>query len=313
MNDYQCKVCTNSLGNDTFVVREMMLGTRENFTYFRCSSCGCLQIVEPPKEMAKYYPANSYYSYHNENSKVIKFIKYFLFKACLSPIGMFLYKKTPLVKKYTSYLWLKALQSLKKNSSVLDIGCGGGKILQEMYHGGFKNLTGIDPFIEKEIVYPSGVKIFKQDVFNFQGMYDLIMLHHSFEHMDNPQQVFKQLYRLLKPGGCLLIRVPVSDSFAWRKYGVNWFQIDAPRHFFLHTTKSMTLLGKDAGFVLKEVIHDSWECQFLFSEKYCRDVSLFEGLDFSSEYLKTCKKQAHQLNKIMDGDQACFIFKKANK
>lgn len=42
----QCKVCANSLGNETFVIREMMFGTRKNFNYFKCSSCGYLQIFE---------------------------------------------------------------------------------------------------------------------------------------------------------------------------------------------------------------------------------------------------------------------------
>jgi 2-polyprenyl-3-methyl-5-hydroxy-6-metoxy-1,4-benzoquinol methylase len=77
------------------------------------------------------------------------------------------------------------------------------------------------------------------------------MLHHSFEHMDNPCGVLKQIDKLLNPDGELLIRIPVSDSFAWRKYGVDWFQLDAPRHFFLHTTKSIALLAKNSGFVLK--------------------------------------------------------------
>jgi hypothetical protein len=40
----------------------MQLGLREEFEYFECSKCGCLQIEEVPLDLSKYYPDN-YYSY----------------------------------------------------------------------------------------------------------------------------------------------------------------------------------------------------------------------------------------------------------
>ncbi len=146
-------------------------------------------------------------------------------------------------------------------------------------------------------------------------MYDLIMLHHSFEHMDNPHLILSNLYKMLNPEGFLLIRIPVSDSFAFRKYRSNWFQIDAPRHFFLHTTRSMVLLGKNAGLSLKEIDYDSTVDQFIESENYCRDISWVEYMreasnSFHSRNMKGLEKQVCLLNQMMDGDQACFIFQK---
>ena len=315
----QCRICNNSLNNETIIIREMQFGTRENFTYFKCSYCGCLQISEPPEEISKYYPHEKYYSYqevkHKNNwySKIKKNIKPILFDIYINTKHTFFLKKLPYIRTLDDFKWLKILiqqKVIRREFAILDVGCGTGHLLQEMSIWKFNNLTGIDPFIEKDIIYPSGVRVLKQYIFNVTDMYDLIMMHHSFEHMDNPHLVFKQLYKMLNPNGCLLIRIPVSDSFAYRKYGNNWFQIDAPRHFFLHTTRSMIYLSKDAGFVLKQIVYDSTEAQFLYSEKYCRDISLFESLDFSSKYIKSCKKQAKILNQMLDGDQACFIFEK---
>jgi len=138
----------------------------------------------------------------------------------------------------------------------------------------------------------------------------LIMMHHSFEHMANPYEVLNHLSTLLKPSGFLLIRIPMADSFAYRKYGVNWYQLDAPRHFFLYTVKSMSLLAKQCGFEIDRIEYDSTEYQFINSEKYCRDISLHEDYIVSSEYIKECRKSAHWLNKMKDGDQACFILRK---
>jgi len=50
--------------------------------------------------------------------------------------------------------------------------------------------------------------------------------------MPNPRNVFEKISGLLSDEGTLLIRIPVMDCFAWKEYGVNWFQLDAPRHFF---------------------------------------------------------------------------------
>jgi 2-polyprenyl-3-methyl-5-hydroxy-6-metoxy-1,4-benzoquinol methylase len=209
--------------------------------------------------------------------------------------------------------WVNIIKALKKTVCILDVGCGSGYLLQEMNVLGYKNLTGIDAFIKNDISICKGkVKIFRQDIFHHTTMYDLIMCHHSFEHMDNPRSVLEQLYKMLNQNGFLLIRIPVADSFAFRKYGSNWFQLDAPRHFFLYTTKSITILGKSAGFVLKQIVYDSTESQFLESEKYRRGISLFEKEYFPSGYLQECKKQALLLNQIMDGDQACFLFQKTN-
>jgi 2-polyprenyl-3-methyl-5-hydroxy-6-metoxy-1,4-benzoquinol methylase len=322
MQNYQCKICGNTQGNQVVVAKEMMLGFRDEFIYFKCSSCGCLQITEPPKDLSKYYPSEGYYSYqpavasNNSKEKLKNLLKWFFFN-----LGWYL--KLPLQSlPQVRNSWLQALQKIAKTSAILDVGCGSGHLLQQMSAWGFNNLTGIDPFIEENILYPSGVRIWKTDVYNYpppiqyidneniNKIFELIMLHHSFEHMDNPREVLNRLHKLLSPEGTLLIRIPVSDSFAWRKYGTNWYQLDAPRHFFLHTTKSMALLAKDSGFVLERVVYDSTEGQLLQSEKYCRDVALHDIVNFLPSYVLQCKKQAKYLNKHKDGDQACFVLKK---
>ena len=40
----------------------MMFGYRDEFAYFACGQCGCLQIADIPPDMSRYYPAN-YYSF----------------------------------------------------------------------------------------------------------------------------------------------------------------------------------------------------------------------------------------------------------
>ncbi len=195
------------------------------------------------------------------------------------------------------------------------MGCGLGDRLLELAKDGLRNLTGIDPFIKTDLHYESGVRVWKRELSEFEGCFDFIMLHHAFEHMPDPAAALGHLHRLLRPGSTLLIRIPVADSWAWRHYGVTWFQLDAPRHLFLHTRESMERLAERAGFRIREVIHDSLIDQFIYSEQYRRGIPLYaEGsweLDpdngmFSEAELDEFRHRTRELNAGGEGDQACF-------
>jgi len=57
-----CKICNNQSHNYSLTARERMLGLDDEFEYFECSNCKCIQIIEIPEDMNRYYPEN-YYSY----------------------------------------------------------------------------------------------------------------------------------------------------------------------------------------------------------------------------------------------------------
>ncbi|WP_143884412.1 class I SAM-dependent methyltransferase [Chryseobacterium binzhouense] len=305
---YICRICNNSKNNTEFIGREMMFGFDDTFLYFKCSSCGCLQINEPPLDISKYYPIDKYYSFKNLPAKNYKsFIKNILFKLYYKKIikHNFFYQKESNL--------LSVLKETKLTSPILDVGCGNGIFLQQMATWGFKNLSGIDPFIEKEIILDKNSgKVYKETIFEHEGNYSLIMMSGVLEHMDNQFGVMKELHRLLNNDGKVLIQVPVCDSYAWRKYGVNWFQLDAPRHFYIHTVKSMNILSQNTGFVIEKEHYESGAYQFIESEKYLRNLKYSDSLSLSSKYIKDCNKFAKKLNEIKDGDVIRFVLKKIN-
>jgi 2-polyprenyl-3-methyl-5-hydroxy-6-metoxy-1,4-benzoquinol methylase len=317
MSRYTCKICGNSINNKTFIAKEMMYGLRDEFEYLECGQCGCLQILEIPKNIERYYP-DDYYSYSqaDENSIVHRslfasakrLLKRNILNAYLNNTA-----KVPrsLVQKiHRNYPWIKQ-NTINTDARILDIGCGSGQLLLVMCNDGFRHLKGVDPFIKEQIDYRCGVTVFKKQIHELSGSFDFIMLHHAFEHMDKPLEVLQQIYNLLNPGGYVLIRIPIADSYAWEEYGVNWVQLDAPRHFYLHTNKSMQLLSGQAGFVLKDVIYDSWKLQFFGSEKYIRDIPFVDdSMTFSNEQMTQYKLRSIQLNEEKRGDSACFYLYK---
>ena len=91
--------------------------------------------------------------------------------------------------------------------------------------------------------------------------------------------------------------------------GVDWVQLDAPRHIFLHTEKSMQILCDQAGLTLSGVIYDSWNLQFYGSELYKRNIPLRANKEkevFSGQQMDEFTTESITLNKKKQGDQACF-------
>lgn len=317
--EYKCKICGNAENNAPYVVKEMMFGLRHEFVYVKCPACGCLQLMDIPEDMTVYYPA-AYYSFGNSAAqpgrKSFKArFSYSLMRCALRhQVG-----KTNLsgwlARKYKPeyyrdyYAWLhKGLARF--DSRILDVGCGGGELLDTLGDCGFHDLTGVDPYIASDILLKSGGKIYKKEIFDLEGTYDLIMLHHSFEHMAEPSRVLAKLGSLLAENGTLLIRIPVADCYAWRKYGVDWFEIDAPRHFFLHTVKSLGYLAEKNRLAVKKIVYDSEFHQIAISEKYLRGYTFTEEAAlFTEKEITEFKSFSARLNAIADGDRACFYLK----
>lgn len=315
--NHQCKVCFNTQNNISYIGREMMFGTRDEFPYFKCSVCGCLQIVEIPANLEKYYPTN-YYSYQQKKISSLDIITNTLIQFSLKlkldkvlPV-CYLSSKYKKLCKYKN-VWLQN-KWVNSNSSILDVGCGNGALLKLLKLYGFKKLKGIDPFLAKDIIDNEGINIYKKEIFDIQESFDFIMLHHSFEHMSDPHQVFSKLSQLITDKGYILIRIPIADGYAWRKYQMDWFQVDAPRHFFLHTVKSINMLAEQSGLIIDSINYDSEHHQLTLSEMYLKNIPLSSIPHYFKPKNKLFfKRKAELLNKLQDGDQACFILKKKIK
>ncbi len=310
-----CKICGNVHNNLIHLATERLLGLRDEFQYLECANCCCLQIVQTPDDLSKYYPAE-YYSFQNPKFGLgLNPIVYFLKRSLLRH---YLHKFDPVGAAISLFLphpfpWMKP-GLLHFNASILDIGCGSGRIIQSMQRSGFKNLTGIDPFLEKDLQNTASLKILKKDLFEMTGQFDFIMLHHAFEHMDHPDKVFGKIWELLKPAGKLLVRIPVANSHAWRKYRTHWFALDAPRHLFLHTTHSIQLLASKAGLKIDLIAYDSSFVQFASSEKYLRNFPYSDDFSmFSKKQMRDFSTEAARLNSISDGDCACFYLSKVGR
>jgi len=316
-----CRICHNDQDNTPYVGREMYFGFHDEFRYFQCSRCGCLQIAEFPTDLVRYYP-KEYNAYKlHEKTHESRLVRYLKRKKLENSLGMNANPIGVLLNLFIDMGFIRYLQPahIQIDSSILDVGTGFGSRLISLKKKGFTNLTGIEPFIDRDIEYDIGVKIHKKYLSEAEGQYDLVMLNHSFEHMPDPLQAMKDIYRLLKPGRTALIRIPVADSYGWRKYGTNWMAMDPPRHFYLHTKKSMSILAEQTGFTVKLVAYDAMALHIAASEEFARDIPLKAPNSyyndpgksiFSKKQIREFKKLAREINKKQEGDTACFYLYK---
>ncbi len=315
----QCRICNNVADHPVYQVKELMLGLRDEHQYFQCKQCGCLQIAHIPDNLPEYYPSENYYSYNVPDSGHA--LKQWLvqlrdrYAVTGKPlVGQILHTLMPNAKLTT----LRPLQ-LTRQSRILDVGCGAGVLLNALRNIGFTNTLGIDPFNQQDIVYPNGLRIEQRDIFSEDKVWDVIMFHHSFEHLPEQQRTLQKAFSLLQPGGTALLRIPTVSSYAWQHYGVHWSQLDAPRHLFLHSVESIQWLADQTGFEVERIVYDSNAFQFWGSEQYEQDIALrsknswAENPDkspFSKKEIDAFEKRSRELNALNQGDQAAFYLRK---
>jgi SAM-dependent methyltransferase len=236
-------------------------------------------------------------------------------------IGGFLGKALARVYPNT-LLELVRRAGLNPSSRVLDVGCGGAGLLRSLADLGVTDVLGIDPFVDADIVYANGATIRRQQLDQVTGKWDIIMFNHSLEHMPGQVQVMRTAAELLAPAGTCLVRIPTVSSLAWQTYHQHWVQIDAPRHLYLHSRRSIAILAGKAGLEVSLIVDDSTAFQFWGSEQVKRNIATYEESSllrqngtstFSRKALRYYERRAARLNADGIGDQAAFFLRRIDQ
>lgn len=316
-----CEIC-GSPASDFFTVLELAYGTKEPFDFFQCHNCECLQIASIPENIAKYYP-DDFYSYTKKKRKKNHFIKK-LFRKLRSRyalegkglIGSFLHNS----KKPSELLDFYSDIGLKLTDSILDIGGGTGDFAWQLKSYGVENVLAIDKFIKEDVIVDGKILAKKADIFSIDGQYDLITFHHSLEHMEEQHDALLHAKTILKDDGKILVRIPTVTSDNWEKYGLNWMALEVPRHFYIHSHKSIRLLAEQVGLNVIKLWSDSTIVPIWVSEQYLQGISMFaensygenpEKSIFTSKQIEDFQKIADDNNKRNRGDTICVLLEKS--
>jgi SAM-dependent methyltransferase len=316
-----CRICGGGIDR-TVRAREMMFGTRDEFEYRECPSCGCVQISDYPPNIGDYYPPG-YYSMHSGTARRPRPLEAWLRRHRAlhalgrhDPVGWAMGR---LFGRLECYPWLRAAGA-SLTSAILDVGCGNGFLLANLRKDGFRRLEGVDPFAQDELRRQDGFEI-KKSLAEVHHQPDFVLLSHSLEHMPDQSAVLRDLRAIAGERTWLCVRVPLANA-AWRRYGVDWVQLDPPRHFYLHTAASLKLLAEQSGFRIVRTDFDSSGLQFWGSEQIRRGIPFADprghaqaiggqGKLFTPEEIAAWEREARELNRLAQGDQATFFLRAA--
>lgn len=150
-------------------------------------------------------------------------------------------------------IWKQLWPAQGSQMRMLDIGCGNGTFLQAMASFGWETF-GVEPD-------PSSAQIaqeyFGSRIYNMtveqahfgDGEFDLITMNHVIEHLPDPLTTLEECYRILRPGGRLVVFTPNIESLGHQVFRSAWLHLDPPRHLFLFSVDTLRVAVKRANFI----------------------------------------------------------------
>ncbi len=308
----------------------MMFGLGETFSYLTCADCGTLYIREVPADLADYY-STKYYSFDLDPEAAlgrpgVRQLIRLLGRSTLFGGQRF----SSAVSRAVPVRQLRTLVTLfesvrhaglasGRDTQVLDVGSGAGALVFALGLSGLREVVGVDPFNQEDRTLSTGGRVLRRDLGDVEGQFDLVMLHHSFEHVPDPAATLRQVHRVLAPDGRLLIRMPTVSSAAYDRYGDDWIQLDPPRHLTLFSREGMSRRAAASGFEVVDVFDDASSFQFWGSDQAQRGVSLMDPEShftnpakspFTRAQLRAWDREAEELNRRGRGDQAAWVLRR---
>lgn len=297
------------------------------YDYFACRDCGAL-VLEPEPDalvLAAAYPGD-YYTQTGARAAIPsaepeggrdssapaegrrprrRVLRAWRARRLLAlPVGSLLVRSVS-GRRYGRFDWFRRT-GIGLEDPVLDVGCGSGRLLFRMQREGFRSLVGIDPMLPAVLEQARGEPRFARETADAHvGEYALVMAHHSFEHARDPRATFSALARRVRPGGWLLLRVPLADCWARRHYGADWAQLDAPRHLHIPTRRAIEELARASDLTLEHVEDDSGVFQIWGSERALPPGGPVRLLRW---FVARCA--AARLRRAGQGDQAAFYLRR---
>jgi SAM-dependent methyltransferase len=144
---------------------------------------------------------------------------------------------------------------------VLDVGCATGELLLAIRREGNASVTGVEPGERAAyIARQRGLDVRQgmlEDADFPDASFDTVVLSHTLEHVRDPVATLREIYRVLEPGGALILWLPNADSIEARVLGRHWIGYDPPRHLTTFTVATLTRALETTGFRVSQIRHEA--------------------------------------------------------
>ncbi len=248
-----CLICGASARTLEVETHAMMqTGSRERFTFMRCSNCGLVQLDPrvPPAELGAFYQ-DDYLPYRGPLAwgRFAHLVERDLERVDAARVAT-----------------LRRFVPLSEGSQVLDVGCGKPSFLRRLIDEVACTGVGTDftdagwrdhpetwrglHLVAGEVVPAAGGDALPDEALG--GPFDAITMWHYLEHEYHPRALLTRLAELARDKATLVIEVPDHDGWTRRRHGRFWQGYHTPRHTALYTPETLRRLLEDTGW---QVVH----------------------------------------------------------
>lgn len=152
----------------------------------------------------------------------------------------------------------------KKAPKILDLGCGDGTNLiwladyGDRVYGSDYNLTRLTRAHHRSADHC----FFLADILNYpvcDNAFDVVYFNHVLEHIPDDEAALRQVRRILKPDGLLILGTPNEGAWWWQLAYQRAPDVFATTdHVHFYTGKTLAAKVKKAGFEVQKVHHMGW-------------------------------------------------------
>lgn len=261
-----CGICGSKRFTHLFDARDYIYGNEGSWPAARCSDCGVVFMNPriPPAEIGPFYP-KAYYTNEAEvpksrvwKDKILNAMlrRYRGYEPLTSPgwlASCIALSLGPLLSRMESFghyvRWVPG-------GKVLDVGCGNGRTLSKHRQLGWKTYgteVGLD---SARLAREAGHEIYVGELHDAKlpsDSFDAVTLWDALEHIHNPMETAREIFRICRPGGSVYIYVPNFGSVYGQRFQGYWYMFTAPIHYYHYTSETLSDLLKRAGFINVEI------------------------------------------------------------
>ncbi len=254
-----CILCGSALKRILNDLTDTRFGTPGSYEVHRCSECGLEQTWPVPSlaDLKTLYEAQ--YNFGGETGTLYtRWRERFLMS--------FLYS-----------LWIRldgdiSFHSRDGSGRLLDVGCNEGRGLRIYARNGFQ-AEGLE-LNERAAMQAknSGFNVYTCLLGDYMPAipYDVAVLSNVLEHSLDPQQMLRDVHRILNNNGKVWISCPSGQSWLRKIFGTSWINWHVPFHIFHFSPQTLRELLADTGFTcieVRQITPALWVAQSLIA--YC--------------------------------------------